>query len=67
MKKYDVYFTYIAEAFCYVDADSEEGVISAVENGDFQIYDEDRCDEVEQIFILDEDGNMHKIKDQLNK
>ena len=52
---------YVAEMFCTVDADTEEDIVSAVQNGNYDVYDETAADERE-IFII-EDDVVRKIAD----
>ena len=52
---------YVAEMFCTVEADTEEDIVKAVQNGNYDVYDETAADECE-IFIIEEDV-VRKIAD----
>ena len=52
---------FVAETFCTVEADTEEDIVKAVQNGNYDAYETTAADECE-IFII-EDDVVRKIAD----
>lgn len=50
---------YVAEMFCTVEASTEDEIISAIESGNYDVFDE-TAEDGEEIFIIEND-TLRKI------
>ena len=61
MKKYNVYFQYVADTFCDVEVESEADIMRALEIGEYTEYDNGSDGKVLKAFIIEEDGTLRQI------
>ena len=58
---YNVCFRYPAEVFATVDVACEADIAAAIEAGNYVVIEETADDQIDNISIIDADGNMRPV------